>query len=806
MQVSEPFLPFSNNLLYKRVKFDDKLDLINKIIPIDQKACFLIDSNHNLHLKAYFQEDEKSVSLQFPLPPYAHKSNPKVLYSVDYFNLFRYLYKKKPSADLDERRDRYIQFSYLGDYKLAVQLDKRNPVMILDLQRPKNSPVVLEDVFGVENLISVGNSCLAWYESDTKSVILYHYISRKRKILNFAKLGNIELHSLKDHVIVAIAKGSLEVLDYARNKIIKSVCFMNGCPDIEPDFAIHSEGNIISYIDDGYIYVFQTEEGKIKWENHYECNDYDEIIYVFIANNLIAVADYGEIQIFLLDSQTFSLHTKIQDPQLGTPNAVKLGARCCESASKEGFLRHFFSLGGNSFGMQEILCGTNYKMHGYQRVTQFILEDLKAEDAFNLHPGLDSIKFQLRKSILFEEYRDSVRAIDILDETLAMFITERGRIFEVNLKNYSAEYITELRGLIKKKKPDDEGEEMRYIDKFFALGDNKVAISTKVKSSQSVKIAVVSLKTRTTEWSSFEYQDEEDSDEEVDQFSFYDMVKLSLNEILVSYKEFKDDDDRNFYQIGKVCPIADPRCLGRFNFSETDFQQRNEVLFDRLWNIEGELIAMRHREQVYHLSFLDLATKRFEKKLEIEKYISDKYRSYYKGGVCDLKLIQKNVISISLTTDEFYSFTVLLYNLRTEELLNTINASGHIIIGTIRQCFREHDIMQTMTKMIIFGSFLPFKKEIATRSLHDAINKKINSVHLYNNSDFQPCVSSKNFKSLPIGDQALIYENYHNRNFVCVLKPSNFKLECLRILQKEVGNTYHEYIYRDIVNMIFGVV
>ncbi len=79
MRISEPFLPFTRDLLCKRIRFDDKLDLIDKIIPVDDKTCLLIDRVRNFHLKAYSPEDEDAVSLQFPLPPYARNNNPNVL-------------------------------------------------------------------------------------------------------------------------------------------------------------------------------------------------------------------------------------------------------------------------------------------------------------------------------------------------------------------------------------------------------------------------------------------------------------------------------------------------------------------------------------------------------------------------------------------------------------------------------------------------------------------------------------------------------------------------------------------------------
>ena len=794
MQASEPFLPFSHNLLYKPLRFDDKLDFIRKIIPIDEKTRFLVDANHNFHLKA---ENEESASLQFPLPPYAHNTNPRVLYSVDYLDLYRYLYKKKTPSGFDEREEKYIQLSYLGDYKLAVQLDKRDPVVILDLHKPQNSPLVLEDVFGAECLISVCNGCIAWYERNTNLVILYHYILRKRKILNFTKLVIERLHCLKDHVIVAIADYSLEVLDYSRNKVIKSVCFVNGCYHVRPDYAIHEEGNIISYIDEGYIHVCKTKKGKIEWENHYDFGDYDEESdYVFITHNLIALESFDEVDILLLDSQNFSLHTKIQHPRLGFSDTQSLGARCCEASSGRSYVESIHYLGGNSFGIIEILCGPYRYFHGQQRLTQFSLKNLKTEDVVNQQPGVDSITFELSKSILFEEFRDPVRVIDILDENLAMLITEKTRVFRVNLKENSVKYIAELSGLVKQKKRDDE---VRNIDKFFALSENKVAVSTKINSSYSVRIVIISLEMRRAEWNSAHYEEDDDTDEE-DEFCFFDMIKVEPSRILVSYREI--ENNRVSYKIGKLRPSNDQEDFGKFGFYEYDMQQRNDEVFDRLWNFEGSsLVAMRHGEK--NLSFLDLTTKRIEKEFFAGKYLP--MNEIGGNGICDVKLIQKDVICISVRTTFYPALAILIYNVQTEELLTQVKANQDII-GIIRQCYWEQGIMRTMERMVIFGSDNSFGNRLDVKPLQEMIRQKRDSLDISYNFGFQPSISSRNFKPLlGKGDQFLICENFHHRNFVCILKSPNFKIECIRILKKAVGNAYHKYLYKDVVDMIFGV-
>jgi len=780
------------------LRFDDQLDLIEKIVPIDEKACFLIDASQNFHLKAYSKEDEASVSLQFPLPPYARNRNPKVIYSVDYLDLSRYIYKKRISVGpFGERKSRHFEFAYLGDFKLAVQLGKSNPVAVLDLHRPETSPIILEDVENVECLISVGNGCMAWYERRTNLVILYHYISRKRKILNYTKLMIEKLRCLKDNVIIAISDNNLEMLDYAKNRIIKAVGFVNKCYHCTPDFAIHQEGNIVSYLDEGYIYVCKTEKGKIVWENHYDFNEYsEEEKYIFIAHNLIAINSFYEVHILLLDSQNFSLHSKIEKPRLGIPYTPRVSARCCEDARQRSHVSSIHFLGENSVGILEILCGPNRLLHGQQRLSQFRLENLKIEDKLNQQPSVESIRFDLSKNILFEEYRDPVRAVDIVDESSAMFITERGRIFRANLKDNSVEQVVELAGLLKQR----EGSEIIKIDKFFVMAENRVAIVTREHDPPLVRMVIYSLETRSTDWDSKDYEESDWRDDD-EAFSFFDMVRLSPRKLVLSYERMEDNTAT--YKLGKLVPSKAEDQYEKFELSDYDIEKANGVFFDRIWSIEdSDLLAARHAEKVFQLSFFNLNKRKFKKKLDFGNMFPATNTS--NKGVQDIRSAHQTLLCIKLKTTDYES-PILVYNVKTRQLVNKI-ADNQDILGTIRQCYRgEEGILQTMEKMIIFGPTRHYSNGLALEPMEGLMIKKSDPIEISYKFDSSSCVAPRNFKSLPSADKALFAENMHHKNFICILKSPNFKIECLRILQKACGNAYHKYLSKDVVDMIFGI-
>ena len=805
MQTSEPFLPFSQNLLCRRIRFDDKLDLVDRIIPIDDKTCLLIDRTHSFHLKSYSPDDEETIAKQFPLPPYAKNSNPNVLYSVDYMDLYYYLNKKKISQvdvedyiyHLDRDRTKYIQFVYLGDYKLAVQLGKSNLVCVIDLRKPDHPPVILHDVFEVRGLVSVSNSCLAWYEKRTGLVFLYHYFSEKRKVLKFCERKTKGLYSLKDHVIIAVSKQYLEILDYSKNKVIKSVGFVNS--EVIPYVVVSPEGNIISYLDGKMIHILKTEKGKIKWKNHYDLKDYSPYSkYVFINQNLIALETPNAIHILLLDSQSFSLHTVIQHPWLGFLETSGLEYRCCERACKRGFVMNINSLGNNSFAVVECVCKGQHFLHGQQRMTMFCLENLKEEDLSGNIPNVLSITFQMRRSIILEEFRDPVRVIDVLNgEGFALFITERGVIYRVNLKSYSVEDAVELSGLLL-----HSGVEMRKIDKFFALSGNIVAITTKIDSSPYARIMIFSLETRTVEWDSRDATSAVGEDGVIEEdFSFYDVVKLNPNQMFVSYNTRKNNT--TLYKVGDITCNNDSQGEEKYSLFEYNVRNLTEgAIFDRLWSLEeSRLVAMRHGENVFNLSFLDPSQDevKITKRFSAEKYFS--VINVHIWGILDVKSINKDVICLQIKMNTL-EFVVLVYNIETGDLLNQIETEYNMI-GTIRRCYREAGVLHNLEKMMIFGYFAFVENGLCFESVKDLMSKNVEPKEVVD-LGLGLCVTSRNFKPLARRNHALIYENDHHKNFVCILKSPNFKLECLRILRRSIGNAYHKYVYKDVVDMIFG--
>ncbi|RYF86818.1 MAG: circularly permuted type 2 ATP-grasp protein, partial [Chitinophagaceae bacterium] len=101
-------------------------------------------------------------------------------------------------------------------------------------------------------------------------------------------------------------------------------------------------------------------------------------------------------------------------------------------------------------------------------------------------------------------------------------------------------------------------------------------------------------------------------------------------------------------------------------------------------------------------------------------------------------------------------------------------------------------VFDNMEKMVIFGYYGLVENGIMLESIRDLARKRIEHVEV-SSSDLGLCITSKNYCSLSgaSNHQSLVYENDHHKNFICVVKCPNFKVECLRVLRKKLGNAYH---------------
>jgi len=111
--------------------------------------------------------------------------------------------------------------------------------------------------------------------------------------------------------------------------------------------------------------------------------------------------------------------------------------------------------------------------------------------------------------------------------------------------------------------------------------------------------------------------------------------------------------------------------------------------------------------------------------------------------------------------------------------------------------------LRNMDKMVMFGYYGLVENGILLESVQDLVRKRLSHIEV-TSSDLGLCITARNFSSLKQGNQSLVYENDHHKNYICIVKSPNFKVECLRILRKNLGNLYHKYIYKDIIDMIFG--
>jgi len=806
MQLSKEYLPFWSNLTSKRLKFDNKLDLIEQIIFLDDNSYMLIDRAKNYHIitsnKVY------GCSENYEVPSYGENSNPNVDYSVDYINLYHYIYQRKISSKcmedycfhIDQVRKKYIQFVYLGDYKIAIQLNSYDPVAIINLNYVGKRPVILEKVYGTKCLIKVNENLIAWYERRNNSVFLYAISSKKRKLLNFTKLKIKGLYSIDENVIIASSKSNIEILDYSRNKIIKSINLIN--ENEEPFVAVHAQNNIISFLQGGCIYVYKIEKGQIKWENYFDLKEHKNTFssYKFIESGYFVTEVKGNIHIFSISSHNFSLVTVLQTPWTGVTESTGLMLYCCERANKKGFIMDIESNGGSEFVIIECYCQGLHLLHGLQRITKFSGHLKDTEDKLNspLLTGTSLFsKYDFTSKLLFEEYRDPVAAIDVLNGDSAMFITERGRLFEINLKTFVISYVTEMGGLIIHK-----GYEMRYIDKLYALDNNLAMISLKTKNSTFVRIILFSLKTKTIHWDSNDVKKYTRGFEKDDELSFYDVIKMSQNNIVLSYN--KRNNRITTYQIAElIIPLNDENTSNEEDYVFQELIIVDNTLnpfFDKLWHLSDSLIAMRQVKNVFRLSFLNCLTQEIQSEFRIDKYHS--VINVHLWGIIDVKYLQKDIISVhvKMNTHEFFN---LIYNIEKQELLNQIKTE-HSLIGVINHSEKiGHGKFINMAKTALFGYYGFVDNGLLLKRVKDIIDEeKVKKIEI-RNEEFGICINPKNFCSVAQKNLSIVYEGDHNKNYVCVMRSVNFKVELLRVLKKGLGENYHRYVYKYLVEAVF---
>ncbi len=588
----------------------------------------------------------------------------------------------------------------------------------------------------------------------------------------------------------------IEILDYAKNKVIKSICFINDA--LIPDVVVHSEANIISYLEGFCIHICKTEKGRIKWENYYQFKEYDEFAtYRFIAHNLIAIKTGHKIDILFIDSKSVALHTVIQHPLIGFLSEPGLEYICCESACKDGNIWGIHPLGNNRFGIVECVCSEKFYSHGQQRVSVFKLENLQiqAENVTGQLPSVDSIKFTISKSIIFEEFRDQVKALDVFDDhTFGMFITEKGRLFRIDLKDYSIKHIMELKGLVKR-----DGLEIKTIDKLLMMAEDRVIITIKTDSSPYSRIVILALDSLQVDFDSDVLKEET---EEEGEYKFYDVVKMRPNRTLVSFKKKRNGE--TLYNLGGFYDDYQGEYDG-YSFGEYGLPRRDQIMFDRLWHLEGFLIAMRHGENVFHLSFLDLTSPQTVNFLRKKKFQAQKFVSVSNsrtGEILDVRSINKDIVCIQIKLNDDET-EILVYNIETEKVLNKIKSKVGII-GPITHGYEEDGIWRNMQKMMIFGDYKTTSSGIVLKPVKDVIDEKLDDMES-SAVIYGFCITARNFKTLKAQDRAQIYESDHHKNFICVLKSPKFKFECLKVMEEAIGNIYHKYIEKNVFEMIFGV-
>ena len=796
----EGSLPFWGNLSYNRLKFDMKADLVEQIIPLEANYVLLVDRIKDYHVISYDKHPENP--MQYPAPAYSDRSSPNTIYSVDYLSLYKHLYKKKISQrcmedyifHIDQKNSKYIFYVYLGNHRLAIQMNRFDPVAIIDLHNVAEPSVVLEGVNQTKALVRVSNDCIAWVDKQ-KNVYLYSCSLKKRKILNFSRLKIRKLEKLNDDILIAKSKDNIEILNISTNTIIKSINFLKQYTTIT--LSVHPSSNTISYIYEGHIYIIKSEKGKIKWQNSYDFKEYQDSCreYTFIGDGYVAAEVNGNIAIFSLTPHNFSLITVIQSSSMHSESSG-LNVFCCERVVKKGFILKLEYIDELKFAIVECFCKGQHLLHGLQKITVLTCnfkentqkKTISSSSSLN---GIAHPSFEISSNLLLEEYRDPVAIVDALDEHMAAFITERGRIFKVNLKTFTLTYITEISGLAVQK-----GYEMKFVDKFYIFSGNIVLIAIRTGQSSYIQIILFSLDEKSVKWDTNRLRPEGYDSEQTEEYSFYDTIKLNRDTILMSYNIRVNQV--TIYQVGELN-------LKRENYSFHPIvvtEKEDEQIYDKLWLQKSALIAMRHGKNAFHLSLLDYNSQQIIGTFEVDKYCH--VISSHIWGIIDVKSLTEEVIVVHVKMNT-HNYIMSVYNWKTQVLLNQFK-TDNCLISVFKDTPLRAKFRAPMQNTALFGFYALIEHGILVKLVTDLMDESKAEDLETEDPELGICIWPKNFSCVPRESPlAVSYEGDHNKNYICIIKPVNFRMECLKLIKTQTRDLYHNYVIKDILDMIFSL-
>jgi len=792
MSASEDFTPFWENLTFHRVKYDYSVELIEKIIPVGYGHYLAIDRLRNYHLLIY---EEDSFLPKYPIPPYAETKNPRVVYSVDYDKLYSFIYQKKMSQKCYDNylshidsKEKYVFHVLIGEDLLAVQFNKYDPLVLIRLRDNNNHIEILPSISGVKHLVKVSPWSFAYYSRRHNRTFLYNWRVNKMKKLNFSALHVKDLLAVKDDIIVAVFRGYIEMLNYKTNKIIRSFTFTDN-REI-PFVAAHYDSNMISFISGDYIYVFEIENGHIKWENKYEYLEHSEdpFEYKFLSQTHIIAEIKSSLYIFLLTPHRFNLLTVLQQPWIGNGSPSGSYYKCCSRATRKSFQIFIEILNDNYFFVAESYCKGKQVYHGLQTVTLFkftakggVPKNLTPFKFIPLNVNAYLGDFEFSAALIFEEYRDPVCAMDVVvEENLGVFITEKGKIYCFNLKTWKVTYCSEIIDITYSPTGGT-----RYIDKIYIMKSKALMIVIRISGSPYLRIIVFSLKDKCIEW------DTENLDELTDQgieLSFYDVTKLENKTIIATYNERQNQ--RTSYYVGEIIlgPPRDEISIYKYSGINVILETNNTEtqIYDKIWSLQGPVVALRHVQDVFKISFYDYDFQIITGELAISRFHN--VINVHIWGIQDVKPISRDVIcvQVKLTTEDYI---LMFYNFENQTLLKEIRT--------------EFELISKVGDSLLLGFYGLADFGMKIISYREALEEdKYKELTLFT-GDLGFLMRANTFKAIKKDQLYLGYEGDHNKNFVCLFRLKNYRVECLRVVKRALESHYHNYLFKSVIDFIF---
>jgi hypothetical protein len=763
---------FCEGIQYKSIPFDNTLTNITKIIPLAEPNYIMVDSLFNIHvLKNPKVEPFKQVD--YPTPPYASKSNPKVKYSIDPEKLYKSAYGREMEYDVkeafldfinSEQYDVNLQHNvfYLNPYAVVVQFYKKKAPIVLDLRFPIKLKL-LSELEDAKYLCYGGDDWIYFVKRgprNKEAVYIYSVSMRKMKKLNF-KCPESEVrykfHLACEDVLILETSVTIQFLDANTNKLIRLIPFMGSF-----NFQVNYESSLAMYnINDEILHVFEFKNGQIWNENKIllsALSDNDNYSPILLNKRRVLLIKGNKFMFFRL----IRLNLVLDDEDSNRfERTQEFNALCCSIATKDPPSYQnmkIFLTKSEDFYLLNHYCSWD-KTHGLQQV-HFCNISIKRHHPHN--------SIQVNFTQIFSESKDPVVCLSLAnDKKSAVFITERARFFQLDLKSYKVKFFGVIEPLL------------RYL----------IESRTKIKTISGLYhhkekgYYVITVPLQSKYQSTFIYSQETFELINACNSAHINILSLTSNQGIIVALSEQDLGGVTSYYIS----ILEKRGYSK---SEARFKMQQKVP-DKICNIFPDLYVVSdstYQNLYLYDDLLQLTGSKMTKLIFGDSFVE-------KSIILDAKAISDKLYLLMGQSDE--RFTLAIMN--KEEVVRRL--MGFDMLKFVVRISDEMIFFKNMGQGVIF------RARTSELLKQDSSLEDYDEEYVVDDFDYEEDIEryrleDETFKYIEPFKSCIGYERYHNRNAICLYREYNIKLEMLILLKKTLGNHYHAYTMKMVFEML----